>query len=73
MGFLKQLVERHYSRRFITYILICCMLFNLPASVVIAGPKGAEVIHGQVSIQQSDLSTVIHASDKSVINYTSFD
>ncbi|MHC4536479.1 MAG: two-partner secretion domain-containing protein, partial [Planctomycetota bacterium] len=38
-----------------------------------AGPKGAEVIHGQVSIQQSDLSTVIHASDKSVINYTSFD
>ncbi|MBC8470902.1 MAG: filamentous hemagglutinin N-terminal domain-containing protein [Planctomycetes bacterium] len=68
-----QLIKRHYLRRFITYILICCMLFNLPASVVLAGPEGAEVIHGQVSLQQSGLNTVIHASDKSVINYTSFD
>ncbi|MHC4104572.1 MAG: two-partner secretion domain-containing protein, partial [Planctomycetota bacterium] len=73
MGFLRQLVEKHYLRRFITYTLICCMLFNLPASVVLAGPEGAEVIHGQVSLQQNGLNTVIHASDKSVINYTSFD
>ena len=73
MEFLRQLVERPYLRRFITYILICCMLFNLPASVVLAGPEGAEVIHGQVSLQQSGLNTVIHASDKSIINYTSFD
>jgi len=49
------------------------MLFNVPASVVLAGPEGAEVIHGQVSLQQSGLNTVIHASDKSIINYTSFD
>ncbi|MCP4258340.1 MAG: filamentous hemagglutinin N-terminal domain-containing protein, partial [Planctomycetes bacterium] len=73
MGFFIQLVEKKYLRRFITYTLICCMLFNLPASVVLAGPEGAEVIHGQVSLQQSGLNTVIHASDKSVINYTSFD
>jgi filamentous hemagglutinin family protein len=73
MRFLMQLIERHYLKRFITYILICCMLFNVPASVVLAGPEGAEVIHGQVSLQQSGLNTVIHASDKAIINYTSFD
>ncbi|MCP4611286.1 MAG: filamentous hemagglutinin N-terminal domain-containing protein, partial [Planctomycetes bacterium] len=73
MRFLMQLIERHYLRRGITYILICCMLFNVPASVVLAGPEGAKVIHGQVSLQQSGLNTVIHASDKSIINYTSFD
>jgi len=52
---------------------MCCLIFNGAPSVTRAGPEGAEVVHGQVSFQQSGLNTTIHASDKSIINYRSFD
>jgi filamentous hemagglutinin family protein len=48
------------------------MIF-LYASGVFAGPEGAQVINGQVSFQQSGLNTTITASNKAIINYTSFD
>jgi filamentous hemagglutinin family protein len=43
-----------------------------PISVAPAGPEGAQVVHGQVSFEQSGLNTVITASDKSIVNYSSF-
>ncbi len=73
MGLLRKFTERHYFRRVIIYFLICCLIFNGALSVTLAGPEGAEVVHGQVSFQQSGLNTTIHASDKSIINYRGFD
>jgi filamentous hemagglutinin family protein len=49
------------------------MFFNTSLQAALAGPEGAEVINGQVSLQQSGNNTVITASDKSIINYSSFD
>ncbi|HUU17416.1 MAG TPA: filamentous hemagglutinin N-terminal domain-containing protein, partial [Sedimentisphaerales bacterium] len=73
MGLLRKFTERHYFRRVIIYFSICCLISNVVPSVTLAGPEGAEVVHGQVSFQQSGLNTTIHASDKSIINYRSFD
>ena len=50
----------------------CYVFFSALNSVVFAGPEGAEVIHGRVSFQQNGLNTVITASDKSIVNYKSF-
>ncbi len=53
--------------------MMCCVFINTLFSVALAGPEGAQVINGQVSIQQSGYNTTITASDKSIINYSSFD
>lgn len=37
-----------------------------------ANPSGAQVVNGDVSIQQSGATTTIRASDQSIINYQSF-
>jgi len=73
MRLLRKFTERYYFRRVIIYISMCCLIFNVAPLVALAGPEGAEVVHGQVSFQQSGLNTTIHASDKSIINYRSFD
>ena len=53
--------------------LVCVAVLGMSLSVALAGPEGAQVINGQVSFQQSGNNTVVTASDKSVINYSSFD
>jgi len=65
--------KRRYFKSTIGYFLTCCMFFNTSLSVVLAGPEGAQVVNGQVSFQQSGYNTTITASDKSIINYSSFD
>ncbi|MFB0553207.1 MAG: beta strand repeat-containing protein, partial [Phycisphaerae bacterium] len=65
--------KRCYFKSTIVYFLTCCMFFNTSLSVVLAGPEGAQVVNGQVSFQQSGYNTTITASDKSIINYSSFD
>jgi fibronectin-binding autotransporter adhesin len=63
------------SRRTGTYVMISffMVMIFLYASGAFAGPEGAQVINGQVSFQQSGLNTTITASNKAIINYTSFD
>ncbi|MFC1792338.1 beta strand repeat-containing protein [Planctomycetota bacterium] len=53
--------------------LMYFLFFNTLVSLVIAGPEGAQVVNGEVSIQQSGNNTAITASDKAIINYSSFD
>lgn len=38
-----------------------------------AGPQGAKVVAGQATIKQQGRTTIIRASDRSIIDYTSFD
>ncbi|MHC4474743.1 MAG: two-partner secretion domain-containing protein, partial [Planctomycetota bacterium] len=54
-------------------MLACYLLLNLSASVVLAGPQGAQIVNGQVSFQQSGYNTAITASDQAIINYSRFD
>ena len=73
MGFSRKFSKRRFFKCTLVYFLTCCMFFNTSLSVVLAGQEGAQVINGQVSFQQSGYNTTITASDKSIINYSSFD
>ncbi|MEN6426748.1 MAG: filamentous hemagglutinin N-terminal domain-containing protein [Phycisphaerales bacterium] len=42
-------------------------------ATAVAGPEGATVVHGAATFQQSGNYTTIQASDRAVINYSSFD
>ncbi|MCJ7729154.1 MAG: filamentous hemagglutinin N-terminal domain-containing protein, partial [Sedimentisphaerales bacterium] len=70
---LTRVSKLHHSAQFILLLLACCVLLTMSLSVVLAGPQGAQVVNGEVTIQQSGLNTNITASDRSIINYSSFD
>ena len=70
---LRQLFRRRYHGRAIAFSLIFVIFLNISLPVTWAGPEGAQVINGNVSIQQSAYNTTITASDKAIINYSSFD
>jgi fibronectin-binding autotransporter adhesin len=70
---IKNCTKRYAFRKIVVSLLTCCMLLSIYLSVAWAGPEGAEIVNGQVSIQESGYNTVITASDGSIINYSSFD
>ncbi|MHC4205658.1 MAG: two-partner secretion domain-containing protein, partial [Planctomycetota bacterium] len=73
MKLLRKLSNRQFNRQIIASVLAYVLFLNTFVSVTIAGPEGAQVVNGQVSIQQSGSNTAITASDKAIINYSSFD
>ncbi len=73
MELLRKYSKSHFSQRVIAYFLMCSIFLNTSLPVALAGPEGAQVVNGQVSFQQSGNNTTITASDKAIINYTSFD
>jgi len=64
---------KDFSRKISVYVMITCMILNLHIPATLAGPEGAQVVNGQVSFEQSGLNTTITASDKAIVNYSSFD
>ncbi|MHC4212037.1 MAG: two-partner secretion domain-containing protein, partial [Planctomycetota bacterium] len=52
--------------------LVCWVFFSCLATFTLASPQGAQVVNGQVTVEQSGYNTVITASDQSIINYSSF-
>ena len=56
-----------------TFFCVCSISLFTSLSVALAGPEGAQIVNGQVSFQQNGYNTTITASDKAIINYTSFD
>ncbi len=48
------------------------MVISLMTARAVAGPDGAQVAAGNVTIQKQGDKTVIHASNNSIINYKSF-
>ncbi|MHC4308778.1 MAG: beta strand repeat-containing protein, partial [Planctomycetota bacterium] len=73
MNLLRTSSQKRLFRSVIVYFLTFCMFFNISLPVVLAGPEGAQVVNGNVSIQQSGYNTTITASDQAIINYSSFD
>ena len=72
MELLTKLFRSRYCRLGVACFLVCFLFFNGLVSDVIAGPEGAKIVNGQVAIQQSGSNTAITASDKAIINYSSF-
>lgn len=70
---LRYLLRKRYREQAIAFFLIYVLCLDLLVSITWAGPEGAQVINGKVSIQQSAHNTTITASDKAIINYNSFD
>jgi filamentous hemagglutinin family protein len=68
-------VEKHsfFEKVTASVALGLSLSIGLPVPRAHAGPEGAHVAHGQVSIQQNGDVTTIQASHNSVINYKSFD
>ncbi|HEX5068093.1 MAG TPA: filamentous hemagglutinin N-terminal domain-containing protein, partial [Myxococcota bacterium] len=58
------------KRIFTSCLLTGFVAFGAPAS---AGPDGAKVVRGDVKIEKVGDTTVIHASDKSIIKFKTFD
>jgi len=73
MKHLEELLKRRYHGRILASFFTVVMFLNISPLVTWAGPEGAQVINGDVSIQQSANNTTIMASDKAIINYSSFD
>jgi len=61
------------SRQNRAFLMLLCIMLNLCVPLAVAGPEGAQVASGQVTFQQSGLNTTITASDKAIVNYSSFD
>lgn len=49
------------------------LVISLMTARAIAGPEGAQVAAGNVTVQKQGDKTVIHASNNSIINFKSFD
>ena len=73
MKLLVQLLIKASYRRIIVGLIVFAVFLSFLIADVNAGLEGAEVVNGQVAIQQSGGNTVITASDKAIINYSSFD
>ena len=69
----KKLFRKRSHKWSTVYLPILFLFLSCSVSAVSAGPEGAQVVNGQVTIQQSGNNTAITASDKAIINYSSFD
>lgn len=63
---------RHPARRF-ACVLVCAVFLPMSVSTTLARPKGMRVARGNVTFGFSGNTTSIVASDRSIINYSSFD
>ncbi|MGD8500523.1 MAG: filamentous hemagglutinin N-terminal domain-containing protein, partial [Phycisphaerales bacterium] len=73
MRLLTKSLRRHHYRWGAACFLTYLVFFNTSLRVARAGPEGAQVVNGEVSIQQSAYNTTIKASNKAIVNYSSFD
>ncbi|HEG42432.1 MAG TPA: filamentous hemagglutinin N-terminal domain-containing protein, partial [Phycisphaerales bacterium] len=73
MRSLRKLTKR-YFKYFMVYLLMCCMLFNVPLSVALASPQGHDVQYGNVTVHYNGSNTIVDiTSNNAVINWQSLD
>ncbi|HUT28296.1 MAG TPA: Ig-like domain-containing protein [Sedimentisphaerales bacterium] len=77
MKLLKRIRRNHCFRGTVVYLLTCCMVFfNMPLSVARAAPQGGAFVPGYGSgtiVDGVQHSTVEVTSQRSIINWSSFD
>ena len=67
----RQKNKSHWCITMNLLVIVLTSIVNI--SAVHAGPEGAKVVSGDVSIQASGNNTTIIASDNAIINYSKFD
>ena len=60
------------SRQNRAWLMLFCVMLNFHVPLAMAGPEGAQIVNGQVTFEQSGLNTTITASNRAIINYSSF-
>ncbi len=71
---LKTRRESNRIREFLSQLLAMLLVVQpLLTPLALAAPEGAEVVQGNVTFESAGPVTTIHASDRSVINYSGFD
>ena len=61
-------------REFLSMLMAMALVVQpLLTSAALAAPRGAEVVRGDVNFSTQGNRTVIEASDRSIIDYASFD
>ena len=73
MKFLDISLQQRRSKSIVLCVSIYCACFCISPPPAPGEVEGAQVVNGQVSIQQSGNNTAITASDNAIINYSSFD
>lgn len=65
---------RGYMKRLVIFMLVYCMLFNMPLSVVLATISGHDVQYGDVTVHYNPSNTIVDiTSQNAVINWGSLD
>ena len=71
---LKTQNESSRKRNFLSQLLAMLLVVQpLLAPMALAAPEGANVVQGNVTFESAGPVTTIHASDRSIINYSGFD
>jgi filamentous hemagglutinin family protein len=64
---------RRWQERIASVLVWTMVLHPVLPGVALAGPQDANVVNGDVTIDQNGATTIITASDHSIIEYSSFD
>ncbi len=65
-------LTKRYFKYFMVYLLMCCVLFNVPLSVALASPQGHDVKYGNVTVHYGANNTIVNiTSNNAIINWQS--
>jgi len=72
MNFVKKFRKRQLKQT-VTYFLVCCLLFNVPASFVLADVVLTDVVNGNIGVKSRGNTTNMTASDGAIGKFSDFD
>ena len=72
MNFVRKFRKRQFKQT-VTYFLICCLLFNVPVSSVLADVVLTDVVNGNITVNSGGNTTNMTASNNSIGQFSDFD
>ena len=65
MNFIR-IFRKRQLKQTVTYFLVCCLLFNVPASFVLADVVLTDVVNGNIGVKSRGNTTNMTASDGAI-------
>ena len=72
MNFVRKSCRRNV-RHLVAHFLICCLIFNVPLSVVLADVVLTDVVNGNITVNSGGNTTNMTASDGAIGRFSDFD
>ncbi len=72
MNFMRKSCRRNV-RHLVAHFLICCLIFNVPLSVVLADVVLTDVVNGNITVNSGGNTTNMTASDGAIGRFSDFD